>query len=247
MSARTRWGAGLVAGLLGLLLPGAAGAVGLEGPAGAERRVGAGLALGVDQVGGFLRDAYPFLEVYGHADVRVWGGLVLGGAVSVRQDVAGYSFAVERWSGPKAPALAAQLLVGYDGEGFHLSVGPSLLSESRAGRLRVGLLPYGVLRLRVGSLDGWHLNLRTLDGAPFTAEGGAAGLRLMVGAPEVRGHRLAAGLYSSLGENTLGLALSDELALGEGATRLRLGGLLGTDLAHFAGRPEVTLFAGLVF
>ena len=248
MSGCTRRVTGLVLALLGGLLPGAAGAVGLEGPADADRRVGAGFAVGLDQVGGYLRDAYPFLEVYGHGELRVWRGLVMGGAVSVRQDVADYSHAVERWSGAGVPAVSAQVHVGYDGRSFHLSVGPSLLTEGRAGtRLRFGLLPYGALRIRVGSLDDWHVNLRVMDGAPFTAEGGGAGVRLMVGAPKLGGHRLAAGLYTSLGENTAGLALSDELDLGDGTTRLRIGGMLGTELSAIVLRPEVTFFAGLVY
>jgi hypothetical protein len=240
---------GWVLALFGMLLPGASEAVGLEGPAEADRRVGAGFALGLDQVGGYQRNAYPFLELYGHGELRVWRGLVIGGALSLRQDLADFSYALDRWSGGAAgPTVSAQIHLGYDGESFHLSVGPSLLTENRAGtRLRIGLLPYGALRLRVGSLDDWHVNLRVMDGAPFTAEGGGAGVRLMVGAPMLGGHRLAAGLYTSLGENTAGLALSDELALGQGTTRLRVGGMLGTELSAFALRPEVTLFAGLVY
>ena len=70
-----------------------------------------------------------------------------------------------------------------------------------------------MLRLRVGSLDGWHFNLRLLDGAPFTAEGGGPGLRLHLGLPPRGRHRLAGGVYTSLGEKVVGLSFADEIDL----------------------------------
>jgi hypothetical protein len=230
------------------LAPGPAAAVGVEGAAGAHRRAGVGLGAGVDQVGGYGQDRHPFLEAFGHLEGRVWRGLFLGGLLSYRQDADDYNFALQRWRGRRAPALSAQLLVGYDGGSFHLAAGPWLYGSSR-GRdsFRASLLPFGVLRLRVGNLDRWHVNLRVADGAPFTSEGGALGARLMVGAPARGRHRLAAGLYTSIGEKTVGVALSDEIAgAGPGGLALRVGGLLGTDLDH-SGRPEVTAFCGLVW
>jgi hypothetical protein len=236
----------LAAGLA--LTPEGAGAVGVEGSAAAEQRAGLGLGVGLDQVGGYGQDRHPFLEIAGHMEARVWRGLFVGGLLSYRQDADDYNFALERWRGRRAPALAAQLLVGYDGGSFHIAAGPWLYGSSR-GRdsFRASLLPFGVLRLRVGNLDRWHVNLRIADGAPFTSEGGALGARLMVGAPALGRHRLAAGLYTSIGEKAAGLAFSDEIAgAGPGGLALRLGGLLGTDLDH-GGRPEITAFCGVVW
>jgi hypothetical protein len=239
--------AGALAAVLGLA-PGPAGAVGVEGSAQASRRRGVGVGAGVDQVGGYGQDRHPFVEVYGHAEARVWGRLFVGGALSYRQDADDYNFALERWRGRRAPTVSAQLLVGYDGRSFHLAAGPWLYGSSRArDSFRATLLPFGVLRLRVGQLDRWHFNLRIADGAPFTSEGGALGARLMVGAPLMGGHRIAGGLYTSIGEKTAGVAVSDEIAgAGPGGTALRVGGLLGTDLDH-PGRVEITGFAGVVW
>ena len=145
--------------------------------------------------------------------------------------------------------MAAQALVGYDGSYFHVSAGSWFYGDTRDGRrFRPAFLPYGVLRLRAGHLDRWHVNLRLIDGAPFTADGGGTGVRVQLGAPPLGAHRLAAGLYTSVGEKTAGLAVSDEIGdvdlVGGGA--IRLGGLLGTDLGH-PGRLELTLFGGLVW
>jgi hypothetical protein len=223
-------------------------AVGLEGPEDADHRVGAGLATGLDQVGGIGRDAFPFLEAFGHAEARVWRWLAIGGAASVRGDLGDYNYALQRWRGG-SPGVAAQLTVGYDGPGFHLSAGSWLYGNSRDNRrFRPAFLPYGVVRLRAGSLDRWHFNLRIVDGAPFTAEGAGPGVRLQVGAPPRSGHRLAGGLYTSLGEKIVGLTLTDELAeRGPARTSLRLGALLGTNLDYPFARPELTAFAGLVW
>jgi hypothetical protein len=240
----------LAAALAGLLLPGvrSAGAVGLDGPAAADSRLGLGLGTGWDQVGGLGRDGFPFVEAFAHGDWRAWRWLYLGGAATTRGDLANYNFALERWRGG-SPAVAAQALVGYDGPRFHLSAGSWFYGSRREGRpFRPALLPYGVLRLRAGALDRWHFNLRLVDGAPFTADGGGTGLRLQLAAPPRGRHRLAAGVYTSLGEKVVGITASDEiegLALARGAA-LRVGGLLGTDLGH-ATRPELTLFAGLTW
>jgi hypothetical protein len=232
-----------------LLLPSPALAIGLEGPADADRRYGGGIASGWDQVGGIGRDAFPFAELFAHADARLWRGLAMGAALSVRGDFANYNFALERWRGA-SPGAAAQLVLGYDGPTYHLSAGAWLLSDGRDGRsARPALLPWGVVRLRVGSLDHWHVNLRLIDGAPYTAEGGGTGLRLQLGAPPRGAHRMAAGLYTSLGEKTVGLSFSDEIArpLPGWQADVRFGGLLGTDYGHPGARPELTVFAGLVW
>jgi hypothetical protein len=223
-------------------------AVGVEGASAADRRGGVGVGLGMDQVGGYGQDSHPFLEVYGLLEGRVWRWLYLGGALSYRQDADDYNFALGRWRGRRAPGLAAQLLVGYDGPSFHIAAGPWFYGSSR-GRdsFRATLLPFGILRLRVGHLDRWHFKLRIGDGAPFTSEGGGLGLRLLMGGPPMGRHRLAGGLYTSLGEKTAGLAASDEIAgAGPAGLTLRVGGLLGTDLDH-PGRPEITVFAGVVW
>jgi hypothetical protein len=230
----------------------AARAVGVEGPADAQNRFGVGLGVGLDQVGGHGRDLYSFSESYLHAETRLWGGLYLAGALSHRRDIASYSYALQRWEQGES-AAAAQALVGYDGRLFHLSAGSWFYASSRdAGRFHAALLPYGVLRVRVGSLDGWHVNLRLLDGAPFTAEGAGPGLRLHLGLPPLGRHRLAGGLYTSLGEKVVGLSVSDEIDLRRTSARrlqrpsIRLGATLGTDIGH-VGRPEISLFGGIVW
>jgi hypothetical protein len=200
-------------------------------------------------VGGIGRDAYPFAETFAHGDVRVWRWLVVGGGVTMRGDLGDYNFALARWRGRSA-GLAAQVAVGYDGPAFHLSAGSWLYGDGRDGReFRATFLPWGVIRLRAGHLDRWHFNLRFLDGAPYTAEGGGTGVRLQLGAPPRGRHRLAGGLYTSLGEKTVGVIFSDEITVGAwlSASALRLGAMLGTDLGYLGARPELTTFAGLVW
>ncbi|MES1157547.1 MAG: hypothetical protein ABUL67_00480 [Haliangium ochraceum] len=223
-------------------------AVGLEGPEDAVRRFGVGLGAGVDQVGGIGRDAFPFIEAFAHGESRAWRWVAVGGAVTARGDIADYNFALGRWRG-QSGGMAAQLWAGYDGPAFHLSAGSWWYGDSRDGRdFHVGFLPWGVIRLRAGHLDGWHLNLRIADGAPYTAEGGAAGVRLQVGTPPRGRHRLAVGLYTSVGEKTAGILVSDEIAAGGwGSSSLRLGAMVGTDLDHPGARPELTGFAGTVW
>jgi hypothetical protein len=230
------------------LAPGVAHAVGLDGPAQAERRLGASVGAGWDHVGGVLgRDGFAFFEVSGHADARIAGPFAIGGSLSFRRDAADYNFALARWRGG-ASGIAAQLTAGYDGPVFHLSAGPWLYGDNRDGRrFRAALLPL-VLRLRIGDLDRWHFNLRLADGAPFTAEGAALGLRVLVGAPPRGRHRLKGGLYTSPGEQTFGLAVFDEIAAAAwGDAALRLGLLLGTDYGQLGRRPELTFSAGLVW
>jgi hypothetical protein len=223
-------------------------AIGLEGPAEAQRRLGGGLATGFDQVGGIGRDGFPFGEVFGHADVRLWRWLAVGGGLSVRGDLADYNYALGRWRG-RSSAIAAQVTAGYDGPRFHLSAGSWLFGNDRDGRsFRAAFLPYGVVRLRAGSLDDWHFNLRIADGAPFTAEGAGTGVRLQLGAPVRGAHRLAGGVYTSIGEKTVGLCFTDELAgRGPAGASLRAGGLAGVNWDNPGSRPELTLFAGLVW
>jgi hypothetical protein len=231
------------------LAPGpSARAIGLEGPGEADQRVGAGLAAGFDQVGGIGRDGFPFGEVFGHADLRLGRWLALGAGLSVRGDIADYNYALGRWRGRSA-AITAQVTLGYDGPRFHLSAGSWLFGNDRDGRdFRAALLPYGVVRLRAGSLDRWHFMLHIADGAPFTAEGAGTGVRLLLGAPPRGAHRLAAGAYTSLGEKTVGLAVTDELAgAGPAGAALRVGGLAGVNWDNPGSRPELTMFAGLVW
>jgi hypothetical protein len=227
-------------------LPVTGHAVGVEGPAEAQTRLGAGLGAGVDQVGGYGRDAFVFLEAFGHAEGRIWRWLTLGASVTVRQDVAGYNHALEAWRGG-SPSLIAQLTVGYDGPGFALSVGPWLYADARDGRpFSPALLPYGVLKLRVGALDAFRVLLRLGDGAPFTAEGAGLSARLMLGLPRSGAHRVSAGLYTTLGEATAGVTVTDEVEGLTASGRLRFGATLGVDTAHLS-RVELMAFGGLVY
>ena len=226
--------------------------MGLEGPADAQNRFGVGLSQGMDQVGGHGRELYLFAETYLHAETRLWGGLYLGGAFSLRRDQSQYNYALERWR-QGYPGLAAQALVGYDARLFHISAGSWFYGSARdAGRFHAALLPYGVLRVRVGSLDGWHFNLRLLDGAPFTAEGGGPGLRLQLGLPPRGRHRVAGGVYTSLGEKVVGLSFTDEIDLRLNSQRrigrpsIRLGANVGTDYGN-PGRPEIMIFVGIIW
>jgi hypothetical protein len=234
-----------------LVLGERAQAVGLDGPAAAERRFGLGMGVGADQVGGHGRDLYLFSETFLHAEARLAGWLYLGGAFTTRGDHGVYNYALERWRAGKY-GQALQALIGYDGRSFHLSAGSWFYGSARdGGRYHAAILPYGVLRLRVGSLDGWHFNLRLVDGAPFTAEGGGPGLRLLLGMPPIGRHRVAGGFYTSLGEKVVGLSFADEIDLRLpparlGRPSLRLGGSLGTDLGHL-GRPEIMLFGGVTW
>lgn len=224
-------------------------AVGLDGPADRERRFQAAVGAGADRVSGYGQDTYPFAELASSAEAVVWRRLSLGGALTARWDLGDHNDALGRWRGGQSAALAAQLFLGYDGPRFHLSVGSWLYGARRQRpEFRLAVLPYGVVRMRVGHLDRWHFKLHILDGAPFTAEGGALGVRLLLGAPVWGRHRASAGLYATLGENTLGLAASDEIAgLGPYGSALRVGGLLGTDLESPGTRPELTLYCGLAW
>jgi len=223
-------------------------AVGLDGPAEAQERWGAGVGVGWDHVGGLGRDGYGFLELYAHGDARVWRRLVLGAAVSVRRDLFNHNYALDRLRGG-ASGVAAQLFVGYDGERFHLSVGPWLYGDDRDGRrFRATVVPYGALRLRIGSSDRWHVRFGLVEGRAYTAEGAGTAARLLVGAPPRGRHRVAAGLYTSIGENTAGIAIADEIAaIGREGSHVRWGALIGSDVTHLGSRPEVTAFCGLVY
>jgi hypothetical protein len=227
----------------------AAHAVGLDGPESAVRRATVDFGAGLDRVGGYGQDTYSFVEVSGSAEARVWKRLVLGGAASVREDVNVYNDALSEWRGRPSSALAMQAFVGYDGPSFHLSAGPWLYGAKRdRPRFNASVLPYGFLRVRFGRSEGWHVNVRVADGTPFTAAGGGLAFRLMLGAPAWRGHRLTGGLYTSIGEKTIGLTWTDELAdIGPAGTAVRWGGLLGCDLDQGFTRPELTGFLGLVW
>jgi hypothetical protein len=231
-------------------------AVGLEGGAGANRRIGVGLGTGWDQVAGVGRDAYPFVELYAHADWRLPAGLALGGGFGLRRDFADYNFALGRWRHGSS-GIAAQIAIGYDGRAFHLSVGPALVGDDRTTTaFQVGLLPLGTVRLRVGPQDGWNVGLRLIEAIPGAAGGGTIGARLDLGLRPIGLHRLRAGVYASAAEATLGLAASDEFptaALGlisGGAwprfNAVRFACLLGSDVGHLA-RAELTCSAGLLF
>lgn len=239
----------VLAALVVVVSPGAASAIGLDGAAEATRRWSVSVGAGADRVSGYGQNTYPFAELGAAAEAAVWKRLTVGASASVRWDIADRDDALGRWRGGQGAAVAAQLFVGYDGPRFHLSVGPWLYgSGRRRPEFRTSVLPYGVVRLRVGHLDRWHVTLHVADGTPFTAEGGALGARLLLGAPVWGRHRLKAGVYTTLGEKTAGLAASDEIAaLGPWGTALRLGGLLGTDLEKPGTRPELTVFAGLVW
>jgi hypothetical protein len=253
MNARRLLGRAAVAArsAAGVLLSfgGSARAVGLEGPADATQRWQIGLGTGADRVSGHGQDTYAFAELSASAESLVWKRLSIGLAVSARWDLANYNDALSRWRGNHGGAIAAQLFVGYDGPRFHISVGPWLYGARRdRPDFRLAALPFGVVRLRIGHLDRWHFNLHVLDGAPFTAAGGAFGARLLVGAPVWGRHRAAGGLYTTIGEKTAGLAVTDEIAgVGPGGSALRVGGLLGTDLEKPSTRPELTLFGALVW
>jgi hypothetical protein len=231
-------------------------AVGLEGDAGANRRIGVGVGTGWDQVAGVGRDAYPFVELYAHADWRLPAGLALGAAVGLRRDLADYNFALGRWRHGSS-GLEAQIAIGYDGRAFHLSVGPALVGDNRTtAAFQVGLLPIGTLRLRVGPQDGWNVGLRLIEAVPSAAGGGTIGARLDLGLRPIGLHRLRAGVYASAAEATFGIAASDEVplaALGLVSDRpwrrfnaIRFACLLGSDVGHLA-RAELTCSAGLLF
>jgi hypothetical protein len=224
-------------------------ALGLDGPEGAVRRVSANVGAGLDRVGGYGQSTYSFLEVSASDEEVVWKRLVVGGSFSLREDMGDYNDALHTWRGQRSTGAAAQLFVGYDGPAFHVSAGPWLYGASRdRPQFRARVLPYGFLRLRFGHQDRWHFKVRIADGAPFTAEGAGLGLRLMLGAPVWRGHRLSGGLYTSIGEKTLGLTWTDEMAArGPAGTALRWGGLLGCDLDQGGSRPELTGFVGLAW
>jgi hypothetical protein len=232
-----------------LSAPSSAGAVGLDGPADAERRLKVGLGAGADRVSGYGQDTYPFAELSAAGEALVWKRLSVGLAVSARWDLADYNDPLGRWRGNNGAAMAAQLFVGYDGPRFHISVGPWFYAARRQRpELRASVMPYGVLRMRIGHLDRWHFNLHILDGAPFTAEGGALGVRLLLGTPVWGRHRPTAGVYTTIGEKVAGVAVADEIAgVGLGGSALRLGVLLGTDLERPTTRPEATAFAGLAW
>jgi len=230
------------------LVPAAALATGVAGEAAADRRMEAALGAGLDHVGGYGRDSYPFVEIGAAAEGRFFRHLAAGFIAGYRQDLDDYNFALAEWRHRRSPAVALRAFAGYDGPRLHVSIGPSLYGARRDRKhFRLTGLPLTVLRLRVGDQDGWRFLFRMGDSVATTAEGGFLGLRAMLGAPPRGSHRASAGLYTTLGENVLGLVAEDEIAsrlrLGRA---LRLGGGLGLDLLHLA-RLEATIFAALVF
>jgi hypothetical protein len=237
----------LLLAALPALLSGSALAIGLDGPPDADRRTEMALGAGLDHVGGYGRDTYPFFELAAQAEFRLWRHLDLGGGYGVRQDLDDYNHALGAWRGRASPALVARAFAGYDGPAFHLSVGAWLYGARRdRPRFRATLLPFGIVRLRAGHLDRWHVLVRLGDGVPFTAEGSLA-LRVLLAAPPRGAHRVAGGVYTTLGENVAGLTLVDEVAgVGPPGASLRLGVSVGTDVVH-PGRPEATLLIGLAW
>ena len=214
----------------------------MEGAPEANQRFGVGMAMGLDQVGGYAQDAYPFAEVYAQAETRLAGWLYLGASGSYRQDLNNYNHALGGFQDSQAAGLAAQTFIGYDGRGFHISMGPWLYGSSRRRpdfRLRV--LPYGVLRLRFGSQSGWHGRVQLGDAAPFTASGGYSA-RFLLGAPRWRNHQGAAGLYTSIGEKVLGITAMDEVRC-SASIGWRFGVSLGAVMDH-PGRIEAAVFSG---
>jgi hypothetical protein len=219
----------------------------LDGGNGARRRIEVGAGAGIDHVGGYGRDQYPFVELGAEIEARWWRHLAVGAGAGLRQDLDDYNYALAQWRGRRSPALVARIFAGYDGPSFHLSAGPWLYGARRdRDDFRASVLPFGVLRMRVGRPQGWHVLLRLADGVAFTAEGGLA-LRALLASPPRGRHRPAGGLFTSVGENVLGVQAYDEIGgVGPLGTALRLGASLGLDLGH-PGRPEATVFSGVVF
>jgi len=237
------------------VVPSSAWAVGLDGSGLVDQRATVGVGTGIDRVAGYGADAYPFAEVGGSYESVVWKRLVLGAAATFRQDLDDHSDVLGRWRHERSPAIAAQAWIGYDGPGFHVSVGPWLYGASRERpRFLATVLPYGVLRLRFGHQDAWHFNVHLGDGAPFTAEGGAFALRLTLGLPASGRHRMSGGLYTTVGENIAGLTFTDEIAdglaggpvVGTRRRTFRWGGMVGTAYGDLS-RVEVTGFVGCVW
>ncbi len=232
-----------------MAMPGAAHAVGIEGDEASSRRAQVGVGTGWDQVGGYGQDGYAFAEIGGEYEARIWKRLTLRGAASLRQDLANYNQALQDWRQSHTAAVAAQLTLGWDWPRIHASVGSWIYGAARdRKRFRLGFLPLLVARLRFGHQDGWNVQVRLVDGSPFTAEGAAA-LRVMLAlAPRGR-HRIASGLYTTLGEKVIGPTAIDEILLPRpwmGAKAIRVGASVGTDWSY-ATRFELLLHGGLVF
>jgi hypothetical protein len=235
--------------LAALVIAGAAPAwaVGLEGGDGPTRVV-TGAGVGWDNVSGVGRDGYLVAELFGHGERRLWQWFALGGGLSLRGDVANYNHALGRWR-DGAWGLGAQLTVGYDGPFVHLSFGPSWTGDRReVSSFRGGILPIGVVRLRIGRQDALHVALRLIDEVPAATRGGAIALRADLALPPRNRHRLRFGVYTSAAEWTTGLSISDEWPfphplLPHHALRISL--YAGSSLSHL--RPELTATAALVF
>lgn len=233
--------------------PRAARAVGLDGPESAEQRFGAALGTGFDAVEGFGADRFAFVEAAVHGERRWRGWLVLGGTLTVRQDVRDYDFALGSTRPRRTRGLALQAFVGYDGPAFHISAGPWLYGDGRYDdRFRAGWAAWGVVRIRVGHLDRWHGSFSVLDGAPYTAAGAGTAARLLLGLPPVADgrHRVVVGPYFTIGETIRGLYAADEWDLRATHARapraLRLGGNLGMGPSGWA-RWEWMTFVGCVW
>jgi hypothetical protein len=225
-----------------------AAAVGVDGPADADRLFVLSVGGGLDNLGGYGTDSYGVLELAGRAEWRPLPRLALSGAASLRGDVAGFDHVTQEGRLARSGAIVAQALVGYDGPRLHVGVGAWLYGEGREVRgLRVALLP-GALRIRAGRLDGPHVTIRLADGAPFTTAGGGVALRALFGMPlaALPGHRPAAGLYATPLEGTWGLALEDDRARAGGGA-WRFGALLGADLFEGLRRPELMVSVGRVW
>lgn len=226
-------------------LPNTARAVGVEGNGSTSTRLGVGVAAGLDQVGGYGQDAYPFGEIYGHAETRIANWLYAAFAASYRQDLQHYSYASSRWRQDSAPGVVAQALFGYDGRSFHISLGPWMYGSSRRRpNFRMGLLPYGVLRLRVGQLEHWHARLHIGDGAPFTGLGGYSA-RIVLGMPRKGSQALSGGAYMTLGEKVAGLTIEDTWSTPRAYT-WRFGGNVGA-VTDTLSRVELSGFFGAVW
>ncbi len=121
---------------------------------------------------GFVSDTYVAAEAFAFGAQQFGKWFWVGGRLAGRADILSRNDYRSGWQAGNGLGLVAGYLVGINRRKFHFSIGGWLQGDSRnQPQYRLGGLPIGSFRLRIGSLDKWYGVFRVADSAAFDSEG----------------------------------------------------------------------------